>query len=134
VILDRIGNGCRLEPAGAFGVGDGPHACLQALDRDRPAVKQPVLNIEARAPKLRNPTFDRYVVAVARRQDEARADIDHGDSGEAIFTGHLDLLKAGCFFEQRHRRIVEILKVTWEIDDAGGVAVTPFNSHTTPVD
>src|SRR5262249_54801809 len=104
-----------------------PDPLLEALDREFIPPHQAVMDLEAAAAPLRNRRQDDHVVAEFRRNPKTRAHVDHRKPGDLEGLQQLRLAIAECL-EHPDRADIEVLEVAREIDDAGGVAVTPFDA------
>src|SRR5918995_1662140 len=70
---NRGGDGRRRDPVRIAGVTSGPDARLEPLGGERAVLEQAVLDREARPPDLSHGRLDHDVVAVAGRDEKARA-------------------------------------------------------------
>src|ERR1700682_868447 len=70
---DFFGNRHGFDPRGVGRIAGGPNARLETLDRERAAVRQPVLDVEARAAEFLDRGFDHDIVAEFCRYNEASA-------------------------------------------------------------
>src|SRR5215813_14421659 len=83
----------RLGPdlVGIGGIAADPHPGLEAFDRKRAVLDEAVADLEARALDLGDLGLDHDVVAVAGRQQEAGAGVDHGIADAVVCLDELEL-------------------------------------------
>src|SRR5215467_15013249 len=124
----------RLAPDAPVGIAARPHPGLAALDRKLASKSDAVRHVEARAPELADLGGDLDVVAELDRDMEAGLRIDQRDpddvvGGEQVLARHsqhaLEHLPGGP---------VEILEESAVENDAGGVAMAPFDPQALVVD
>src|SRR5215469_10794816 len=92
-------------------------------------MRQAMLHLKTRPPTTDHCALDRNFVTVACRQAESRTDLNQRVTDKVISFEIVDLLHAERTLQQDRGRDVENVKIAGEEDDAGGVAVTPFNAR-----
>src|SRR5215472_11539008 len=124
LLWDRFG----LYATGIGGVTNSPDPGLEALHRERPAMGQAVLDLEARAAAADHRGLDRDLVAEPGRQQKSRPGLDQRVAGKFVDLEIVDLLHAQRPLEQYYRRNIEKLEVASKENDPGRVAVAPFDA------
>src|SRR5580700_6792833 len=116
------------------GVARRPDAGLLALDRERTVHQQLMLDVETRTAELAHSGCQLDDVAEPRRREKARAGIDQGDAHDAEGRAELVRLHAECRLEEGPRAPIEELEEPAVEDDAGRVAMAPFDHELPSVD
>ena len=105
-----------------------PHARLEAFDRERAGLGDPVLELEARSAAFHERGLDRHLVAEPRRLTEARSRFDQRMAGEVVGLEIVDLVHAEGALDENGRAGVENFEIARIEDDSGGVAIAPFDA------
>src|SRR5271157_1346713 len=124
---DRRRNGLRLDAPGIAGIADDPDPGFEAFDRERAVMGQTMLDLEARAAAADHRGLDRDLVAEPGRQPKARPGLDQRVAGKIVSLQVFDLLHAESALDQHRGRDVEHVEIAGKENDAGRVAVAPFN-------
>src|SRR5215468_8317222 len=130
LLQHRLRNWVRFESAAR--VANYPDAFLRALHAGFTHELQPVLDLEAGATE-RDCAADRHVIAEARRFQKARTCADERKTAEFKILEHLILRHPERTLEQHCGRGIEYLEVTRIENDAGGIAIAPFDPHLASV-
>src|SRR3984957_4450267 len=111
-----------------------PDACLLALDRERAVHQELMLDVETRTAELAHPGRQLDDVAEPRRSQKARAGIDQGYAHDAEGRAELVRLHAERRLEQGPGAPIEEFEEPAVEDDAGRVAMAPFDHELPSVD
>lgn len=111
-----------------------PDARFLALDRERTMHQELMLDIKTRTTELAHPGRELDDVAESRRSEKARAGIDQRYAHDAEGRAELVRLHAERRLEQGPRAPVEEFEETAVEDDAGRVAMAPFDHELPSVD
>ena len=96
-------------------------------------LEQPMLDVEAAATEFPDLCLDHDLVTVGRRNQETGAQVDHRAADGAVMCQQLHLLHAEGRGEQCPGAGVEIGEVARKEDDAGRIAVAPFDGDLVSV-
>ena len=114
-----------------------PYPRLPRFDRQSLAflsgLEHFVLDVEARVADRDDPGLDDDVVAESRGKDEPRARVDHRIADDVEFAQQVAFLPPRRL-EQMVRRGVEHGEIAGVIDDAGRVAIGPFDPYRVAID
>src|SRR5215469_9231247 len=123
LLWDRFG----LYATGIGGVTNSPDPGLEALHRERHAMGQAVLDLEARAAAADHGGLDRDLVAEPGRQQKSRPGLDQRMTGKFVSLEIFDLLHAQRPLEQYDGGDIEHFEIAGKENDPGRVAVAPFD-------
>src|ERR1700722_15293330 len=115
-------------------VSRGPDARLLALDRERAVHQKLMLDVETRTAELAHPGRQLDDVAEPRRSQKARAGVDQGYAHDAVGRAELVRLYAERSLKEGPRAPIEEFEEPAVEDDAGRVAMTPFDHELPSVD
>src|SRR5665647_2320018 len=121
----RIRHRMRLQAA--VGVPHHPHPFLRAFGAQLALEAKLVLDVEARPAEV-DGRHHHYVVAEPRGFEKARLRARQRPAGEFKRLEHLEFGDAERVLEQRRGRGVEDFEITRIENDAGRVAVAPFDA------
>src|SRR5271155_2719070 len=93
-----------------------------------------MLDVETRAAERNDLRRQLHRIAEARRRDEARAGVDQRQAEDAERRGKLGRLHAEGFFKKRPGAPIEEFEKVAVEDDAGRVALAPFDGEMPPAD
>src|ERR1700688_828968 len=116
------------------GVARRPDASLLALDRERAVHQELMLDVETRTAELAHPGRQLDDVAEPRRSQKARAGIDQGYAHDAVGRAELVRLHAKRRLKKGPRAPIEEFEEPAVEDDAGWVAMAPFDHELPSVD
>src|ERR1700678_2193385 len=112
---------------------DRPQAGLKTFDRQRARFGDPVFELQARLAARDERCLDRDFVAEPRRLAKTRPGLDHRMSRKTVNFQIVDLVHAERSLDQNRRRCIENLEIARIEDDAGGIAIAPFNPDVADV-
>jgi hypothetical protein len=127
------GIGCDLMRVGSSARANHPNARLEAFDRERAGLGQPMFDFEARSAAFDQRGLDRHFVTEPRRQAKARPGLDQWMSGEGVGLQVVDFVHAERALDENGRGRVEHLEIARIEDDPGGIAVAPFDADIADV-
>jgi len=112
----------------------GPHPRLAALDRHGAGDEQPVLDIETRTAEFADLRGHLDDIAETGRRQKAGARVDQRNPDDAEGCRQVRRLNPERGFEQRPGAPIEEFKKAGIEDDAGGVALSPFDRELPAAD
>src|SRR5580698_10785258 len=112
---------------------DRPQAGLKTFDRQRARFGDPVFELQARLAARDERCLDRDFVAEPGRLAKTRPGLDHRVSREVVSFQIVDFVHAERTLDQNRRRGIENLEIARIEDDAGGIAIAPFNPDVADV-
>ncbi len=125
------GIGLRAQAARAARVARHPAAGLVAFHRERAGERELVLDGEARTADPDERGLDLDIVAVARREQKTRLRRHRREPAETVLLVEGDFLHAKRPLDQEFGRVVEHGEIARIEDDAGGIAIAPFDADRT---
>lgn len=125
-LYDFARDWARLDFFWIVGRADNPYSCFETLDREDIFFQQFVEDIEAAVSPLGYGRFDDDIFAEAGRREEFYPHVDHGNAGNAVGLEHFVFGQAGVL-EESGGATIEIFQITRVVDDACGIAISPFD-------
>src|SRR6185437_5288106 len=130
---DLLGDRRALDAALLARMRHHPDALLEAVDRELAVLEDAVLDGKAALAPFAHAGFADQVLAPARGDDEARARIDQRRPDRAVSLPERPHREAGAA-EEMEGGGVEPGEIARIEDDAGGIAIAPFDAEWKPVD
>ena len=131
---DLVGNGLRLDDGRIGGIARRPHASLATLHRKLAAHAELMIDIEARSAKRAHLRGELDRIAETRGRKKARAGVHQRNAEDVERASKIGRLYTERCLEQDPSAPVEEFEEPAVEDDAGGVAMRPFDGELPPAD